>query len=507
MIKISSALISVYYKDGLESLAKTLVANGVTIYSTGGTQQYLLQLGITCIGVEEVTNYPSILGGRVKTLHPKIFGGMLYRRNNEQDIAELQQYAIPAIDLVIVDLYPFEKTLKATADEASIIEKIDIGGPSMIRAAAKNYSHVVSIACKDEYETLSNLLCNQGGATTLEQRKAFAAKAFNVVMHYDVAINNYFDPTNVYPVLNPSSQKVLRYGENPHQNSTYYGDLEALFAQHNGKQLSYNNLVDVQAAVELLADIEMLLPNETPFFAIIKHTNTCGAATASTTLAAWQTALACDPESAFGGVLITNHVITAPVADAIKDIFFEVLVAPDYDDDALAILRSKKNRILLQQLQTYKPVMQYKSMLTGILVQQADNSNYITYTQVGGRNTTNTEDADLQLANVLCKHLKSNAIAIVKNGQLIGKGCGQTSRVDALKQALEKARQFNVSLTGAVLASDGFFPFGDCVQLAHQAGITAYIQPGGSIRDKDSIDYCVQHNLAMVLTQTRHFKH
>ena len=523
--KIKAALISVFYKDGIEALANTLVANNVTIYSTGGTQTYLENLGITCIGVEAVTEYPSILGGRVKTLHPKMFGGILARRDNEQDSKEMEQYAIPEIDLVIVDLYPFEETLKTLLSEDNnttstvsfeegnseaikkIIEKIDIGGPSMIRAAAKNYSSVVSIANKDDYETLNNILISQQGTTTIEQRKQFAAKAFNIVMHYDVAINNYFSPSNSYPVLNPSQQQVLRYGENPHQQGIYYGNLAEQFSQLHGKELSYNNLVDVDAALQLSTDMLPLLKVTEAFFAIIKHTNVCGVGVTNTVCEAWQLALAGDPESAFGGVLVCNQPIDELTANAINEIFFEVLLAPSFSEAALTLLQSKKNRILLQTKNNIVSPQQYKSILGGHLVQQQDEGNYTTWNEVGGRNCTDLEKQDLEIANIICKHLKSNAIALVKNKQLIGKGCGQTSRIDALRQAIEKATHFKATISGAVLASDAFFPFADCVTIAHQAGISAFVQPGGSIRDKDTIAYCQANNLAMVLTELRHFKH
>jgi phosphoribosylaminoimidazolecarboxamide formyltransferase / IMP cyclohydrolase len=502
--KIQSALISVFYKDGLETLAQTLVKNNVTIYSTGGTQKFLEELNIPCIGVETVTNYPSILGGRVKTLHPKMFGGILARRENSQDLQEMTEYEIPSIDLVIVDLYPFEETLKNTTEENLIIEKIDIGGPSMIRAAAKNFSSVVSIASKDDYAVLHEMLLAQDGCTTIEQRKQFAAKAFNVVMHYDIAINNYFNIENEYPVLNASAKQVLRYGENPHQQAIFYGELSKHFNQLNGKELSYNNLVDVDAAMQLAYDF---IDEADAIFGIIKHTNVCGVAIRKTVLDAWQTALGSDNESAFGGVLICNKEIDEATATAINEHFFEVLIAPSFSEAALAILQSKKNRILLQNKNAALQNKQYKSLLGGVLQQQNDAGNYSDWKEVGGRTTTEIEKEDLRFANILCKHLKSNAIALVKNKQLVGKGCGQTSRIDALRQAIEKATHFKVDLHGAVMASDAFFPFNDCVQLGHAAGIHAYIQPGGSIRDNDSIHYCIENNLAMVLTGLRHFKH
>lgn len=491
--KIQSALISVFYKDGLEPLAKRLQSEGITIYSTGGTQQFLEGLGIQCVAVESLTTYPSILGGRVKTLHPVVFGGILGRRYEAQDLEEMKQYKIPEIDLVIVDLYPFEETLKHTSEEKAIIEKIDIGGPSMIRAAAKNFKDVVVIAAKDDYASLESILAEQKGSTTLEQRKAFAAKAFEVVMHYDIAISNYF---------NPGHQQSLRYGENPHQQAVFHGDLSQLFDQLNGKELSYNNLVDVDAAVQLIREF-----TDTTF-AIIKHTNVCGIAARTSVKESWDAALAGDPESAFGGVLVTNGTIDKATADAINEIFFEVLIAPSFDADALEVLKSKKNRILLQlKPGTAALKTPSKSILNGVLEQGADEGNFEKWEEVGGRTTTTAEQEDLRFANLVCKHLKSNAIALVKNKQLVGKGCGQTSRIDALRHAIEKAHQFQFDLKGAVLASDAFFPFNDCVQIAHQEGIEVFIQPGGSVRDKDSIAYCVEHQLAMVMTGMRHFRH
>ncbi len=491
--KIQSALISVFYKDGLEPLARTLHQLNITIYSTGGTQKFLEDLGIPCVSVESVTGYPSILGGRVKTLHPSVFGGILGRRYEAQDIEEMAQYKIPELDLVIVDLYPFEETLRTTDEEKLIIEKIDIGGPSMIRAAAKNFRDIVVLSAKDDYQKLNAMLIAQHGTTTIEQRKAFAAKAFEVVMHYDIAISNYF---------NPATGKVLRYGENPHQIATFYGNLDDWFTQLNGKELSYNNLVDVDAAIALIGD----LPKTS--FAIIKHTNVCGVAQRDSVFESWTAALAGDPESAFGGVLVTNGTIDKATAEAIQEIFFEVLIAPAFDQEAIAILAAKKNRILLQSKEGvgFKPTQQ-KSILNGTLEQGLDTGNYSNWDEVGARPCTAAEKEDLIFGNIICKHLKSNAIALIKNKQLVGKGCGQTSRVDALRHAIEKAKQFNFELKGATLASDAFFPFNDCVSIAHAEGIEAYIQPGGSVRDKDSIAYCVEHGLAMVMTQLRHFKH
>jgi phosphoribosylaminoimidazolecarboxamide formyltransferase/IMP cyclohydrolase len=491
--KIQSALISVFYKDGLEPLARTLQSLNITIYSTGGTQKFLEDLGIPCVAVESVTGYPSILGGRVKTLHPSVFGGILGRRYEEQDLQEMAQFNIPALDLVIVDLYPFEETVKNTTEEKLIIEKIDIGGPSMIRAAAKNFRDLVVLSAKEDYATLNQLLINQKGSTNLDQRKAFAAKAFEVVMHYDIAIHNYF---------NPITGKTLRYGENPHQIAHFYGNLDNWFTQLNGKELSYNNLVDVDAAIAIIAE----LPKTS--FAIIKHTNVCGVAQRATVLESWTAALAGDPESAFGGVLVTNGTIDKATAEAIQEIFFEVLIAPAFDQEAITILAAKKNRILLQTKEgvSFKATQQ-KSILNGTLEQGIDAGNYANWDEVGARPCTDAEKEDLIFGNIICKHLKSNAIALIKNKQLVGKGCGQTSRVDALRHAIEKAKQFNFDLNGASLASDAFFPFDDCVKISHQAGIQSFIQPGGSVRDKDSIEYCVTNGLAMVITGLRHFKH
>lgn len=505
MKKIQSALISVYYKDGLAPLVTLLHKFNVRIYSTGGTQKFIEDLGIPVIPVEEVTGYPSILGGRVKTLHPLIFGGILGRRSHPKDIEEMQQFKIPAIDLVMVDLYPFEETVASTSDEQLIIEKIDVGGPSMIRGAAKNFSDVVVIAAKKDYAALEKILLEQDGATTEEQRRAFAIKAFDVCTAYDHAISCYFNDLALETPFN-KEKKALRYGENPHQSASFFGNLQELFDQLNGKELSYNNLVDVDAAVQLIADFETPEKTET-VFAIIKHTNVCGAASRPSTITAWQAALAGDPESAFGGVLVTNGNIDKETAEAIQEIFFEVLIAPSFSEEALQILSAKKNRILLQLKYVTQQKNMYRSLLNGVLMQNVDHTNYADWKESGGRTCTPSEKDDLVFANLLCKHLKSNAISLVKNKQLIGKGCGQTSRIDALRHAIEKAKQFSFSLDGAVMASDAFFPFNDCVQMGHAAGITAFIQPGGSIRDNDSIAYCKENNLAMVITETRHFKH
>ena len=503
--KIKSALLSVFYKDGLEPLVRTLNEHGVTIYSTGGTQQFIEQLGIECIPVESVTDYPSILGGRVKTLHPKVFGGILARRAVDQDLKEMKEYQIPEIDLVVVDLYPFEETLANTTEEKLIIEKIDIGGPSMIRAAGKNFSDLLVIASKSDYASAIEMLSAQQCSTTLEQRKSYAAKAFQIVAHYDVVISNYFNPENdtqfLYSQGNP---QIMRYGENPHQKGVFFGKLSELFNQLHGKELSYNNLVDVEAAVQLIGEFK----GETEStFAIIKHTNVCGISTRKTTEEAWRDALQGDPESAFGGVLVCNTAINKATAEQINEIFFEVLIAPAFDSDALEILKTKKNRILLEQIKDHDSDKQFKSLLNGVLVQGVDKGNIEKWEESGARPCTEAEKLDLTFANKISKHLKSNAIALAKNRQMIGKGCGQTSRIDSLRQAIEKAGQFNFNLKGAVLASDAFFPFDDCVKMSHAAGIEAFIQPGGSIRDKDSIEYCKQNGLAMVITGMRHFRH
>lgn len=516
--KISSALISVFYKDGLEPVVKKLHQLGVTIYSTGGTQKFIEGLHIPCVPVERLTSYPSILGGRVKTLHPVVFGGILGRRDVPQDLEEMKEYQIPDIDLVIVDLYPFEETLAqvsgasftGTPEEAEklVTEKIDIGGPSMIRAAAKNCKDLLVIAAKDDYAALVELLTSQHGETTYEQRKRYAARAFEIVMEYDIAISNYFNPDS--PVLNYGQKKqVLRYGENPHQQGVFYGNLNQIFDKLHGKELSYNNLVDVDAAVQLIGEFPSFEEKvgEEAVFAVIKHTNVCGLAARKTIREAWDEALAGDPESAFGGVLVCNGVVDKATAEAINEIFFEVLIAKRFQEDALEVLKLKKNRILLTLKEQPAGNQQTKTILNGLLAQDLDKGNYAEWKEVGGRNSTESEKGDLVFANIVCKHLKSNAIALVKGKQLLGKGCGQTSRIDALRQSIEKAGQFNFDLKGAVLASDAFFPFDDCVKMGFEAGIAAFIQPGGSIRDKDSIAYCQEKGLAMVLTGLRHFRH
>jgi phosphoribosylaminoimidazolecarboxamide formyltransferase/IMP cyclohydrolase len=506
--KIQSALISVYYKNGLEKIIHLLKEKNITIYTTGGTQKFIEDLGASCIAVESLTGYPSILGGRVKTLHPSVFGGILGRGDVESDTEEMKRYKIPGIDLVIIDLYPFEETVKSTNDEKIIIEKIDVGGPSMIRGAAKNFANVLVIADKNDYPKLENILSQNNAETSLEERKEFAAKAYDVCSGYDMAISNYFNKTSF---LNPftAGKKILRYGENPHQQASFAGNIDEVFTQLHGKELSYNNLVDVDAAINLIYEFKHLpsIDFDKITFAIIKHTNVCGIAQKENVFEAFNAALSGDPESAFGGVLVTNGKADTKTAEILNTLFFEVLIAPDFDSDALQILQSKKNRILLK-LKNFVPQKETsKTVLNGILTQDVDQGNFVEWNEVGGRNSLPEEKEDLVFANLVCKHLKSNAIAIIKNKQLIGKGCGQTSRVDALRQAIIKATQFNFDLKNAVVASDAFFPFNDCVQIAHEAGITAFIQPGGSVRDKDSIDYCKQNDLVMVITGMRHFKH
>jgi phosphoribosylaminoimidazolecarboxamide formyltransferase / IMP cyclohydrolase len=504
--KIKSALISVYYKNGLEKIIQLLKEKNITIYTTGGTQKFIEDAGVSCVAVESLTGFSSILGGRVKTLHPSVFGGILGRREMESDLQEMKQFNIPEIDLVIVDLYPFEETVKSTTDEKAIIEKIDVGGPSMIRAAAKNFSHVLVIADKSNYNDLENILSKNNAETSLAERKQFAAKAFDVCTGYDMAISNYFNKTSF---LNPfvADKKVLRYGENPHQQASFAGNLDEVFEQLHGKELSYNNLVDVDAAIQMMNEFNAEEDKEKVTFAIIKHTNVCGIAQRINVNEAFNAALSGDPESAFGGVLIANASIDKKTADTLNSLFFEVLIAPNFDADALEILQSKKNRILLKTKKSIQQKQMSKTVLNGILSQDFDNGNFAEWNEVGGKNSSEEEKDNLIFANLVCKHLKSNAIAIIKDKQLIGKGCGQTSRVDALRQAITKAGQFNFDLKNSVVASDAFFPFDDCVKIAHEAGVTAFIQPGGSIRDKDSIEYCKANNLVMVITGLRHFKH
>ncbi|WP_256012976.1 bifunctional phosphoribosylaminoimidazolecarboxamide formyltransferase/IMP cyclohydrolase [Desertivirga xinjiangensis] len=504
-VKIKNALISVYYKDNLEPLIKKLNELGVIFYSTGGTEKFIRDLGCDVIPVEDLTGYPSILGGRVKTLHPKVFGGILSRRDLRQDIDQAKQYEIPEIDLVIVDLYPFEETVKAGLPEEDIIEKIDIGGISLIRAAAKNFKDVVIIASKSDYGTLLDMISENEGNTTLEQRKEFAKKAFNTSSHYDTAIFNYFNQENPITVFKNSEQQssVLRYGENPHQKGYFYGDLDAMFTKLNGKELSYNNLVDVDAAVALIDEFEE------PTFAILKHTNACGVASRSNLTEAWKVALACDPVSAFGGVIITNGEVDADTAKEINSLFFEVLIAPSFSEDALKVLTEKKNRILLQRKEVELPSKLFKTLLNGVIEQDKDATieGPELMKPVTEKHPTDQQLKDLYFANKLVKHTKSNTIVLAKDGQLLASGVGQTSRVDALRQALEKAKSFGFDVTGAAMASDAFFPFPDCVEIAADAGISAVLQPGGSIKDQLSIDKANEKGLVMVTTGVRHFKH
>lgn len=497
MKKIQSALISVFYKDGLDELVKELASQGATIYSTGGTEKFINDLGIKTVAVESVTGHPSIFGGRVKTLHPRIFGGILYRRSLEEDRAQAAQYEIPSIDLVIVDLYPFEQTLASGADHAAIIEKIDVGGPSMIRAAAKNYADVAVVANKDLYAPLTKMLREQNGSTTEDQRRDMAAAAFAVTAAYDKAIAAYF-----------AGQTVLRYGENPHQSASFRGDLSKVFEKLHGKDVSYNNLLDINAAIDLIQEFD----GGDPTFAILKHNNACGVATRPTLKESYEAALAGDPVSAFGGVLIANRKMDKETAEKVNELFCEVVLAPGYEPVALELLKSKKNRILLDvHLDTMpRATVNERTMLGGVLVQGRDN-------QLGGidgepklgSTTPVSAEAmeDLIFANKIVKHSKSNAIVLAKNGMLLASGIGQTSRVDALKQAIAKAQSFGLSLEGAVMASDAFFPFADCVEIAHKAGVTSIIQPGGSVRDQDTVDYCNANGIGMIVTGIRHFKH
>ncbi|GEO05336.1 bifunctional purine biosynthesis protein PurH [Adhaeribacter aerolatus] len=505
MKKIQSALISVYYKDNLESLVELLKEQGVTIYSTGGTQSFLEGLGAQVTAVEDLTQYPAILGGRVKTLHPKVFGGILHRRDHETDKAEVQTYEIPAIDLVIVDLYPFEETVKSGAPEADVIEKIDIGGISLIRAAAKNFNDVLVVSSREQYTEVVELLRQNQGGTELADRKRFAAKAFDISSHYDTQIFTYLNGgEGQYFKHSLRESTPLRYGENPHQQGVFYGNLNDLFDQIHGKQLSYNNLVDVDAAVALIDEFQ-----DEPTVAILKHTNACGVAVAPSLHEAYLTALACDPVSAFGGVIISNKPVDKATAEELHKLFFEVLIAPEFDADALEILQAKKNRILLRRKPVALPEKLFKTLLNGVIEQDKDlkTETEADFRGVTERATTPAENKALVFAAKVCKHTKSNTIVLATENRLISSGVGQTSRVDALNQAIEKARNFGFELQGAVMASDAFFPFPDCVEIAHQAGITAVVQPGGSIKDQDSIDLCNQYNMGMVFTGVRHFKH
>ncbi|MCH2034861.1 MAG: bifunctional phosphoribosylaminoimidazolecarboxamide formyltransferase/IMP cyclohydrolase [Tenacibaculum sp.] len=503
--KIQSALISVFHKDGLEPIVKKLNDLNVTIYSTGGTEKFIKDQGIDVVPVESVTDYPSILGGRVKTLHPKVFGGILNRQENEGDVAQLEEYNIPQIDLVIVDLYPFEKTVASGAPEQDIIEKIDIGGISLIRAAAKNFKDTCIVSSMEQYDEFLNLISENNGETTISDRKKLAAKAFNISSHYDTAIFNYFNEDEIAYKASETNSKTLRYGENPHQKGYFFGDLDAMFDKLHGKELSYNNLLDVDSAVNLINEFQ----DEAPTFAILKHNNACGFAQRDTVYQAYVDALAGDPVSAFGGILITNVTIDKATAEEIHKLFCEVVIAPAFDEDALEVLKGKKNRILLVQKEVSLPKQTVRTALNGVLVQDKDNKTDKIEDLSYPTNTNPSEEQieDLLFASKICKHTKSNTIVLAKNKQLCASGTGQTSRVDALRQAIEKAKSFNFDLDGAVMASDAFFPFPDCVEIADNAGIKSVIQPGGSIKDELSIEYCNNNNISMVFTGTRHFKH
>ena len=504
--QIKSALISVFNKDGLAPIVKKLDQEGVVIYSTGGTQNFIEDLGITVKRVEDLTSYPSILGGRVKTLHPKVFGGILNRRDNESDQSQLEEFDIPSLDLVMVDLYPFEETVAAGGTHEEIIEKIDIGGIALIRAAAKNYNDVLLVSNRDQYAKVLTLFNDQGCQTNIDQRKDFARDAFNVSSHYDTQIFNYFNggEKDVFK-QSINEAKVLRYGENPHQKGVFYGGLDDIFDKLHGKELSYNNLLDVDAAVQLMEEFK----NDRPTFAILKHNNACGLATRDTIEQAYTDALAGDPVSAFGGILIGNKEIDLATAKLINELFCEVVIAPSYGKEALEVLKSKKNRIILIQKPIELPAKQFRTILNGVLEQDKDLitdliADFKTVTKVV---PTDAELNDLAFANKLAKHTKSNTIVLAKNGQLLASGTGQTSRVDALNQAIHKAKSFNFDLNGAVMASDAFFPFPDCVEIADKEGVKCVIQPGGSIKDELSINYCDEHQMAMVFTGNRHFKH
>ncbi len=506
-IKATSALVSVFHKDGLEPIVKKLHELGVTLYSTGGTEKFIKDLSIPVVPVEEVTSYPSILGGRVKTLHPKVFGGILNRQDHDGDVAQMEEFEIPQLDIVIVDLYPFEKTVASGASEQDIIEKIDIGGISLIRAAAKNYKDVLCVSSMEDYEDFLNVISEGNGTTALEDRKRFATKAFNVSSHYDSAIFNYFNKDHNEAALKISETqgKVLRYGENPHQKGFFFGDFDAMFDKLHGKELSYNNLLDVDAAVNLMEEFK----EDDPTFAILKHNNACGLATRASIHKAYVDALAGDPVSAFGGILISNTEIDVPTAEEIHKLFCEVVIAPSFSQEALEILKGKKNRIILVQKEAKLPGTLARTCLNGVLVQDKDSKTDTgdDLEAVTDKKASAQEIEDLLFASKLCKHTKSNTIVLAKNKQLCASGTGQTSRVDALNQAIHKAKSFNFDLEGAVMASDAFFPFPDCVEIAHKAGIQSVIQPGGSIKDQLSIDFCNENGMAMVMTGTRHFKH
>jgi len=504
-LKIRTALISVYSKQNIDEIARLLIDQEVTILSTGGTYDYLQKQGLNVTSVESITGYPSIFGGRVKTLHPKILGGILYRRDDPNDLLELNKFEIPPIDLVIVDLYPFENTVKASINEDEIIEMIDIGGISLIRAAAKNFRDVLIIPSSAHYDQLSELLRINGGVTSLKDRKYFAAHAFNVSSHYDTKIFEYLNKELNIPSFKKSIIKSypLRYGENPHQQALFYGDLDEVFMQLHGKTISYNNIVDIDAAFALIKEFSE------PTFVIIKHTNACGVASRTNLTTAWKDALACDPISAYGGVIIANRIIDYGVAEELNKLFFEILIAPEFDEKALEILKSKKNRILLQKRSVDFSEVQYKSILNGSLEQEKDmkTETEADFHLVSKNAPKKTEISDLIFANKIVKHQKSNTIVLVKGKQLIGSGTGQTSRVDALKQAIQKAHEFGFDLTSSVMASDAYFPFADSVEIACNEGISAVVQPGGSIRDADSIIFCDNHKMSMVFTGIRHFKH
>jgi phosphoribosylaminoimidazolecarboxamide formyltransferase / IMP cyclohydrolase len=504
-VKIRTALISVFHKERIDEIAAHLTRLGIKIFSTGGTYDFLQKIGVEVTAVENITSYPSIFGGRVKTLHPKIFGGILYRRDNPEDNIDLEKFDIPPVDLVIVDLYPFEKTVASTNEEEEIIEKIDIGGISLIRAAAKNFSDVLIVASADQYDQFIDLLKTKQGFTDLEERKFFAARAFSVSSHYDTRIFEYFNQFSGIPVFKKSinTSFPLRYGENPHQQAKFFGNLDDVFEQLHGKAISYNNLVDIDAAIALISEFTE------PTFVIIKHTNACGVASRNTLPEAWKDALACDPVSAFGGVITANRLIDMETAEEMNKLFFEILIAEKFDENALNLLKSKKNRIILRKKSCDFPDRQFKSVLNGVIEQEKDlkTEQEPDFHQVTKKALTREEISDLIFANKIVKHQKSNTIVLVKNRQLAGCGVGQTSRVDALKQGILKAKEFRLDLKGAVMASDAFFPFADSVEIAHENGINAVIQPGGSVRDEDSVRFCDEHDMSMVFTGIRHFKH
>lgn len=499
--KITSALISVFYKDGIDEIAKQLHAQGVKIFSTGGTRTFIEAMNIPVTDVETLTGYPSIFGGRVKTLHPAVFGGILQRRNNESDKAEALEYKIPVIDLVIVDLYPFEQTLAQGASPADIIEKIDVGGVALIRAAAKNFNDTVIISSKDDYHNLLQIITTQNSQSTLAQRKQFAAKAFAITSHYDSAICKWFDTDNVFFKCSSIHGRELRYGENPHQQAKFFGNINEIFTQLNGKEISYNNLLDIEAALGYIKEFDE------PAVAIIKHNNACGIATAKDLQAAYSKALAGDPVSAFGGVVVANRKIDLSIAKIMNTLFMEVLIAPEFDTDAFELLNQKKNRIILQLHKQAENKNSFRNLLNGVLVQDKDVANDVQRNVVTATQPTTQQLDDMDFAMKVCKHHKSNAIVLARDGQLLGSGCGMTSRIDALKHAIAKAHEFGFDLQNAAMASDAFFPFPDCVEIAHKAGITSIIQPGGSMRDNETVDYCNANNLPMIITGMRHFKH